>query len=77
MLQVDNQDPLLDLENAAQYVGFKNARSLSAILSRGTYHILNQELIRIGRRPFFRRSTLENFLKSRTAAALLSSSRVA
>jgi len=61
-----NPDPLFNFEFGAPYIGYKNAKVLSVILSRGTYPILNQNVIYIGRRPHFRQSTLEKFLAMRT-----------
>ena len=66
-----NADPLHSLSESAIYLGYAGgARTISTLLSRRTYPLLNSEAIYIGRRPHFRRSTLEKFIKSRTGAIL-------
>jgi hypothetical protein len=65
-----NPDPLFNLDESAVYVHLANGRVLSTILCRGTYPILNQGVVNIGRRPHFRQSTLERFIESRTVGSI-------
>jgi hypothetical protein len=58
--------PLKDLAYSAAYMGFASKQSLSSVLSRGTYPILNEEVVYIGQRPHFKLSTLDKFIESRT-----------
>lgn len=65
-VQNPNSDPLFDLRNTARYLGIRNHRTISVWMSTKRFPQLTPTYI--GRRVFFRKSVLENFIKLRTAS---------
>ncbi|MCC6977010.1 MAG: helix-turn-helix domain-containing protein [Candidatus Melainabacteria bacterium] len=66
-VQTQNDDPLLNGDLSAEYLGLEGGRkTLDKWRSEGRY----PELVptRVGRRVFYRKSALEAFLKARTGA---------
>lgn len=65
---LSNEDPLFTLKESAKYLNLKTEKTFSVWFQRGTYANLLKP-VTIGRRRFFRKSVLENFIQARTHAS--------
>lgn len=64
--QIVNEDPLLDGQEAALYLGLRNKKTLDVWRCRGSYPELTP--VFIGRNVKYRKSILEQFITKRTKA---------
>lgn len=62
--------PLMNATEVAAVLGYASAESLRVALSRGLHPFLKQNTVYIGRRPMYKRSTVEAYIESRTATVL-------